>query len=508
MIWEEHTYLMVDWDFVTEEYNTSMVREEAFKYEGNPLLRLEDPALPLDRRALGVDFRLVTREGATYRLWYQARVGAKRGRRNGTLLRYAESTDGVDFRPVRVGQVRHAGSKDSNLVDLRVPEQPDATVSGLLHDPLDREYPYKCAYHRPGKPVDLEPGLLARWPALKKRQCTFVWGLGRSRDGLVWEPPKNEHDLICTDPEGVRLHRAMDGGLVLSNQMRISMTEIGGRNVKGWITHDLAAAHRIPDFLFTLPEHMCRVHSTDYPNGRAWDRTKWVQPHVGLVCARKGPTILGLHGYLYGATGAETFAQVADIGLACSATGIGFQQVWPFRPFIPRGPRGAWDFGMTAQGHILDADDETRFYYTGGNVGNLCTTYLPGLAYIPRDRYGYRIIYGHRDVERRPRRGSITLKPCRLPERPKFTINVSHVTRTRMVRLELADKRGRVIPGYSFEDCVPITREGLRRPVRWKPRRTGRELAGRNVVIRAELVSPNCGAVYHDSPRLYAIYTA
>ena len=29
MIWDEHTYLMVDWNLIAEEDNTSLVREEA-----------------------------------------------------------------------------------------------------------------------------------------------------------------------------------------------------------------------------------------------------------------------------------------------------------------------------------------------------------------------------------------------------------------------------------------------------------------------------------------------
>lgn len=505
MIWEEHTYLMVDWRLVAEEMNSSFVREEAFKHEGNPLFDLKDKALTLGGRAESLVFHLIARDGGRYRLWYQVRGAKKVACEKDSLTAYAESDDGIHFKPVRVGRVVFNGSKNNNLVDFGVPGQPGVRQCGFLHDPLDKEYPYKCVYQRPAKGSEMEAGVIARWPSFKARDWYFVWGIARSRDGFVWEPPAHEHNLIATNPEHAHLHRAMDGGYVLSDQMMNPMAEIGGRNVKGWISYDGVTAHRVPDFLFSLPEHMCRMQAAF--GATPWDGTKWVQPHVGLVCARKGPTMLALHGYLYGCTGAETFAQTADIGLAVSATGLGFNEVWPFRPFIPRGPRGAWDFGMTAQHAIIEAGDETRFYYSGGDVGNFASHYLPGLAYIPRDRYGYRMIRGYRNVEKRPARATIALKPITLPEKPALAVNVSHVTPKRTVRIELADESGRAIKGYSFEDCMPVTREGLRRSVTWREGRKARELGGRTVVVRAELSSPDCGVVYFDSPRLYAVYT-
>jgi hypothetical protein len=42
MIWDPHALLMVDTNLVASETRTSLVREEAFKYAGNPLMRLEE----------------------------------------------------------------------------------------------------------------------------------------------------------------------------------------------------------------------------------------------------------------------------------------------------------------------------------------------------------------------------------------------------------------------------------------------------------------------------------
>ena len=509
MIWETNTYLMVDTELVARQRNTSLVREEAYKH-GHPIMLLEDRTLTLGGRAKSLVTELVVEEGGTYRVWYQMR-GARPGLKPGpeynkeAFIGYAESQDGIAFKPVRLKQVDFNGSRNNHIVGFPTGGYPKVRISGLFHDPIDTEFPYKCVYYLPAKGSELEPGVLARVPDQRQRDFWLIWGIGRSRDGLVWEPPRNDPFLVRANPEHAKLHRALDGGLVMSDQMSSPIAQRVTRSVKGWITYDLETAHRIPDFLFTLPPHMCRV--VDGFSGPNWDGTYWAQPHLGLVCARKGPTVVALNGYLYGCLGSETFAQVADAGLCTSATGVDFKEVWPFRPFIRRGERGTWDFGMIGQREIVDCGDETRFYYIGGSVGNFASTYLPGYAYVPRDRYGYRLIRGYRNTDRRKMTGSLELAPQPLPDRPRFAVNVSDVTGKRTVRLELADESGKAIRGYSFAACQPVTREGLKRPVRWKNNRTGRELGGRTVRIRAELHSPDCGVVRTDSPRLYAIYT-
>jgi len=521
MIWEENTYLMLDVGLVEQEENTSFVREEAFKYESNPIATVEDKALTLGGLAKSFGFFTVMHDGGVYRAWYEARgvresLGAahKPGQEaaasaneefcKSSHIAYAESADGIHFRPVRVGQVEINGSKDNNLIHFPGPDEGRHRVFSIFHDPLDSEYPYKCVYYRPGSRADFSPGVVARYPQHGTRDWWYVWGIGKSKDGLVWERPAHEHNLISTNPEHAHLHRALDGGLVISDQMMSAMADWAYRGVKGWITYDLETAHRIPDYLFQVPEHVARVFNEFM--GTTLDRTPWVQPHVGLQCARKGPTMVGLNGYLYCCNGAETFAQTTAIGLCVSDTGVRFREVWPLIPFVPRGPRGAWDFGMVAQTSLLDCGDETRIYYTGG-LGNLSRKYEPGFAYIPRDRYGYRLIRGYRDMDVKPRTGSFTMKPCVLPARPAIALNVAQTTATRTARVALRDENGGPLPGYGAADCVPIAEPGLRQPVRWQGGRSAAELAGRRVKIHVDMTSPDCGRVEYDSPRVYAIYT-
>ncbi len=527
MLWQTHAYLMIDSAIVAEESNTSMVREQAYKHP-DPIMRLDDVALTLGGRVGSFGYHFVVREGGTFRMWYQVRgvreaigipepicenaVASSKSENydKGSFMAYAESDDGIHFHPVRVGAVELDGSRDNNLVRFDLGGEGQVRQCGFLHDPLDQEWPFKCLYNRPARGSELETGALAKYPDLAKRDWWVVWGIGRSKDGFNWQAPRHKHTLVAANPEHARLFRSLDGGLVMADQMMSTISDWQYRNVKGWITYDQETAHRIPDHLFRMPEHMVRCYS--HFTGPNWaDGTPWVQPHIGLVVGRKGPTLVALNGYLYGCAGrepgAETYAQVADIGLSVS-NGLRFFEVWPFRPFITRGERDAWNYGMVAQNVMIEDDERTLFYITGGDVGNLSSTYLPGLAWIPRDRFGYRILRGYRDTHGGPREGRITLKPAVLPDKPAMAVNCSNVTDMRAITLELADESGNAIPGYSFDDCQPVVRDGLKQPVVWKGGKTAAELSGRTVQMRARLFSSDCGAVYHGSPRLYAIYTA
>ena len=505
---EAHTYLIADTGNMGEECNTSFVREEAYKSRANPLFGLGRTELSLGENAKSLVPSLVVYEDKVFKMWYQIR-GLKGGQDNEAmckeaLMAYAESEDGINFRPKILGQVEYCGNRKNNL--LRFPEgqgKNPIRISGLFHDICDAEYPYKCVYNRLGDGKDFDRGILARHPEHGAKQWWYVWGIGKSRDGLVWEPPAHSHNLISANPEHARLHRTIDGGLVISDQMTSPIGNWSWRNVRGWITYDMETAHMLPDHVFSLPEHFSR-HYAEF-GSREWDRNIWIQPHVGLACIRKGNAVLALNGYLYGATGAETFAQTADIGLCISDTGTFFREVWPHIPFIRRGERGAWDFGMAAQVSIVDTETETRFYYVGGDVGNFSSVYLPGMAFIQRDRYGYRIIKGHRNQAKSPKEAFFSLKPIRLPAEPDIRMNVSNTDEKKYFKVELADGNGNKIEGFSFDECQPVCKDGLYVKVRWKGNEV-KSLSGRVVIVRIKLFSQMCGEVYFDSPRIYAIY--
>ena len=514
MIWDEDAYLLVDNSLIAEEENTSFVREEAYKCDHNPIIDENRKEFFLGEKGYRIWIQNVCWHEGKYRMRYSFMLDKDRdviagiSHRADTIhMGYAESDDGYDFKPVTVGLVEHNGLRDNNLAPLF--EREGCHCCDLFCDPLDTEYPFKTVVLVHPDIEQINPALRARWPHVDQQgACDMgvAWGIARSRDGFTWEAPENEGLLVDMWIENPVLHRALDGGLVISNQGPLCNEE-GSRRVKGWLTYDGTKSYRIPDALFEIPPLVTRVTAPQL--GPAWHGTAWTQSHVRLVPARKGPSTVALHGFLYGCMGAETYAQTADIGLAVSSTGYGFQQVWPFRPFIGRADRGKWDAGLVGQQAMVETEDQTLFYYVASPTGNAAgCEYRPGIAYIDKDRFGYRgirVMRGYKDgaIERQ---GMLKLKPLTLPGSPALSANVTHVNTDRTVSAEVRDTDGAVIPGFSFADCVPITEPGLRQPLAFRNADL-KSLAGETVNLSIKLYSPDCLYGDQHSPRLYAIYT-
>jgi len=511
VIWDEHTYLLIDEELIASNDGTSMVREEVWKHDANPIVADIHRDLFGGSEGYRIWVSCICRDGGRYRMWYTypAAGGGRSGRDfMPRHLAYAESDDGITWKPVGVH------GRDNRLF-ITPPDRGDLQSAGMMHDSADRDYPYKAVVLRRGDVSKINPALVAKYPTANKRWFGhssagwFVWGVARSRDGFDWKLPTHDHNLVDAIIEGPEIHRALDGGYVIGNQMVTRVADVQWRKVKGWVTYDLETSNRIPDWVFSLPDHMTFVDPR-YLGRSAWANTPWIQSHVQLVPARKGPSMIAMHGYLYGATGTETYAQVSDVGLAISSTGYHFHQVWPFRPFIRRGSRSEWDCGLVAQQALVDANRETFCYYLASDVGNAAGChYWLGIGRIDRDRYGYHVLRVIRDYrEPKKRRGEIVMKPIALPTKPKLGINVSHATKHRTVRVEIRDpKTGRPIPGFSFRKCKPVVRDNIRAAVQWETKDVA-ALGGREVTVAIEIVSPDCQFGDQDSPRVYAFYAA
>ena len=499
MIWEENAILMVDINTVEEESNTSMVREEAWKCRENPL------DLPLASPSDGAYIHCVSLYGENLRMFYSPvspDKGIEAALSEKTQKIYcAESSDALHWTLLN----------GSAPVDFQ--QSPEQRISGIMQDPLDAEHPFKALVLARGRADQLEPGLFAKYPGNRRETnhpfaSWFVKRIIQSRDGFRWTPmadPENEF-LVNGAIEEPNLYRAGDGAFVISGQTVSQTDDIQCRKVKGWLTRDGKTAHRIPGSIFALPDHKVIIEPRFFAG--SWVGSPWVQSHVGIFPARKGSSFVALTGYLYGAQGAETFAQTADIGLAAGGSGYIFNQVWPFRPFLRRGNMGEWDCGLMRQAALVDFKDKTLIFYTANNVGNAGDAMMhPGTAYVGRDRYGCRMVRVYRDYAApRDREAFLILKPAALPQETELCANLSHVNEKRYLRFELRDENNRAIPGFELENCRPLSREGLRERILWE-NADPQTLHGRTVKICCHFHAPDCRFGNLDSPRLYAVYT-
>lgn len=63
--------------------------------------------------------------------------------------------------------------------------------------------------------------------------------------------------------------------------------------------------------------------------------------------------------------------------------------------------------------------------------------------------------------------GQLTTKPMTLVS-DHLRINVEQRDNAGAVTVALLDDRGRELPGFGFDDSIPITADAVRHPVRWK----------------------------------------
>ena len=109
-------------------------------------------------------------------------------------------------------------------------------------------------------------------------------------------------------------------------------------------------------------------------------------------------------------------------------------------------------------------EDEFWFYYGAyrfpWNNGARTQVSGIGLATMPRDRFA-----GIRPLERF---GQLTLKPISLDGIKGQTLNADAAGGE--VRVEVLNEDGYRVRGYSKDDAIPITGDGLKHPVRWTER--------------------------------------
>jgi hypothetical protein len=133
-------------------------------------------------------------------------------------------------------------------------------------------------------------------------------------------------------------------------------------------------------------------------------------------------------------------------------------------PFLPLGGSGEWDRGLT-WGIAADVTigDQTAFYYRGnisahGSSKNPEAITGVGVAFMRKLGYaGWRAEAS----------GVITTQPILVSHaRNSFHINAD--AESGSIEVELLNREGKIIPGFSRKDCEPIRASGIKLPVKWK----------------------------------------
>ena len=177
-----------------------------------------------------------------------------------------------------------------------------------------------------------------------------------------------------------------------------------------------------------------------------------------------------------------------------SNDGIHFREPVPDHAFLTAGSDTAWDRRGLLQGQgFLNVGEKTFIYYGAWDLssGQMAPGEI-GLATTPRDRLGYL-------STRRAGETSLTTAPLNAPG-SALSFNVGGVSDQAQLTVELLDKKGKPIPGYSGAGAAKLTRSGLSERVVWPQRRTS-ALPGRPFRIQVRFHEPSPGTI-----RFYAAY--
>lgn len=475
------TLLLVDDHDVL--YHSGIRREvqPLTRHAGNPVITPGDA-----RSQLAYCSTYRNPETGRYQMWYQT-YG------NGYGVAYAESADGLSWIKPELNLVTMKGMQAKNVV-LTSPEHYGASV---VVDPPggDPTRRYKMAFW------SIYPVEGATPPDGDKRGPKGGVFVAFSADGIHWE---KHPDLVIRGAYGRSSAPPLLGDatyrwgppLTTSDVVDASWDPIAKTYLiyaKAWID--------APDGTTFWKRAIVRTESRDFVH--------WAKPELVMSPdefdgetpakfggARQGVQLHGapvfVHEGVYFALVQPAFFESnghQPIELAFSRDGREWTR--PFRTslFLPVDGGTAFDSGrIWSSSTPVFLEDEIRFYYGAYEHPWNSKMKNPksgiGLAVLPRDRF-----VAVRPIETI---GQVTLKPVWLQEADGITVNANAVKGA--VRVELLNDGLYRVSGFTKDDAVPITDDGLRHRARWKSA-PGTKFTPGNYVIRIHLDNAKVFAV-------------
>ncbi len=196
-----------------------------------------------------------------------------------------------------------------------------------------------------------------------------------------------------------------------------------------------------------------------------------------------------------------------DVQLTYSKDGRTWHRAGNRETILQCGEPGTFDSAWVYPTHApLKVGEEIWLYYTGWNElhgepprhGEKPRVGV-NLAKIEKDRLVCLKTEG---------RGVLTTVPLEI--NPK-TLRINADARAGSVRLEIMDPWGRVLSGYSKDDCVPFSGNDTNYQIKWKSNQSSRKSKASSSGLEGKMVSQYRGSlkvkVYLDNAKLFALYS-
>lgn len=438
------------------------------KYSGNPVIRRGPPG-SVDAYSADCVGSII-RDGGKYRMWYTAcnNPGAVGSRTTGYQVAYAESNDGIKWVKPNLGLTSFNGNKNNNLIGLspfidhRLSEPNQVLV---LYEPEEKD-PYRrykmVVYGRYYDATDID----------KKAPHATIYPYF-SADGLNWKlavpPPKgtvfDETEAPITAKQVFEI-----GGLYKFDGIYYVVGQLVGPDSfmpNGDPAGRMMAAHWSSDFINWSQDRAFSFMRYGYRS----IRENFQEAHVPASVWNRGNVLLGIYGLWQGAAQRSEYRM--NLGFLVSNNGIHFREPIHDYVFLEAGQRlEDWDrFGLVRCQAFENIGDKTYIYYGTWDLTNRTidpsisagSSNAIGLAIMPRDRFGYL------SIRHKGEGGLFTSVPFSLRSpSSNLYLNIDGVGEDAYVMVELIDKSGMGIDGYSGKDSAEVRVSGLHTKVNFR----------------------------------------
>jgi hypothetical protein len=448
MVVEGHRQLFIDDAGIEKIDGLKRVVNQPTRHPGNPVITGDNPWEKASVSLYGT--AIFDEQMEKFRMWYLCtpgpqpsgrkwvEVGGFRRVTNCTLLAYAESKDGVHWNKPTLNQLSFEGSTKNNLLAIGIDNPEGVSILLDLHesDPARRwkAFFWDRRVAPPDDPngVDEKAAKVPKEPSgLTPQQLAGGMWVAFSPDGIHWKThgPVLPHgsdttQTILYDPQ---LKKYVGFGRM-----------VGGRTVGRTESDDCLK--------WSEPRLVLAADAQDGPGGQVYGMP--TDLYEGLYLGMFWMYREGIDGKI-------------DTQLAVSRNGVNWQRVADRQTFLPNGPDGARDDGMSrVVGRYIARGDTLCLYYSMVNGPHRCAKFPnpvrkfpPAIGLVTLRKDGFVSL----DAGEQP--GTVLTKTFKLPAGDMY-LNADAAKGE--VRVALLDDAGSVLV-----ESRPITGDQLRATVAW-----------------------------------------
>ncbi|CAL1519379.1 hypothetical protein [Chitinophaga sp. MM2321] len=422
----------------------------------------------------GSNFHSIFKDGDIYRMYYSAwNLSFKEDGKitDGThpfFLCYAESKDGIHWVKPNLGLHEYQGSKDNNIVMVSGklgPVYPDLGHPAVFLDKNPDVTPdakYKAIIRDYSAESGLK-GLLAfkspdgiHW-TLMADHAVITDGAFDSQNLAFWDESRKEYRAYWRWMSPLRAIRTASSKDFIHWTNQADLTYVNSP-VEQLYINVIKTYERAPQLLMGFP-----VRYTEHP----WSPSMEALPELEHRKKRSQTETR------FGTAISEALFMVSRDGVKFKRWNEAF-----LRPGIER--KGTWNYGHQYMGwHVVQtksdlegAPDELSLYtvesYWTDNSSELrrYTLRLDGFVSVNAPMSG----------------GEVVTRPVTFTGK-NLLLNFS-TSAAGEIKVELQDKHGKPIPGFTLNDCEPVFGDTIERPVYWKKGADVSKLKGKTIRVR------------------------